>query len=172
MSDNDQVVHPVHYNSHPSGIECIEVIRHFNHNIGAAVKYLWRAGLKDGESNVKDIKKAIFYLEDELARIQTPPGRKARAMLPQAVPPAAMKQPVMEPETVSDFDPVYADDVAPVVMVPKTANPTVMVQGDNSHSVLVPRHNIGENGTKLARSLAEAGLTLKDTSTKVKAEQI
>ena len=42
----DSVNHPAHYNSHPSGIECIEIARHHNFNIGNSIKYLWRAGLK------------------------------------------------------------------------------------------------------------------------------
>ena len=44
MTDN--VNHPAHYTSHPSGIECIEVVRHYCFSIGNAIKYLWRAGLK------------------------------------------------------------------------------------------------------------------------------
>ena len=39
----DSVNHPAHYNSHPSGIECIEIARHHNFNIGNTIKYLWRA---------------------------------------------------------------------------------------------------------------------------------
>ena len=29
------VDHPAHYNVHPSGIECIEVVRHHNFNVGS-----------------------------------------------------------------------------------------------------------------------------------------
>ena len=42
---SDTVNHPAHYNTHPSGVECIEITEHFNFNIGNAIKYLWRAGL-------------------------------------------------------------------------------------------------------------------------------
>jgi hypothetical protein len=66
--DPQGVNHPKHYNIHPSGIECIDVIEHMTHNIGASIKYLWRAGLKPGESDDKDIRKAIWYLERELDR--------------------------------------------------------------------------------------------------------
>ena len=38
MTDN--VNHPAHYTSHPSGIECIEVVRHYCFSIGNAIKYL------------------------------------------------------------------------------------------------------------------------------------
>jgi hypothetical protein len=64
------VSHPKHYNDHPSGIECLDVIRHMNFNLGNAVKYIWRCDLK--EDAIEDLKKAIFYLEDEIARRQEP----------------------------------------------------------------------------------------------------
>ena len=72
----DNVNHPAHYNSHPSGIECIEIARHHNFNIGNAIKYLWRAGLKsekgmeDADKQVEDLRKAIFYINDEIERIK------------------------------------------------------------------------------------------------------
>lgn len=66
----DQVNHPVHYTSDPSGVECIQVTRHRNFNIGNAIKYLWRAGLKDSQAHVQDLRKAIFYIEDEIRRLE------------------------------------------------------------------------------------------------------
>lgn len=62
--------HPKHYNLHPSGVECIEIVRHHNFNIGNAIKYLWRMGLKDSDTLIEDLKKAIWYLNDELKRLQ------------------------------------------------------------------------------------------------------
>ena len=75
MSDHlkiivDQVSHPEHYTSDPSGVECLEITRHRNFNIGNAIKYLWRAGLKNEEKHVEDLKKAIFYIQDEIYRIE------------------------------------------------------------------------------------------------------
>ena len=35
---NPAVDHPKHYNMHPSGIECIDVIRPMSFNIGTAIK--------------------------------------------------------------------------------------------------------------------------------------
>ena len=64
---NDNVNHPKHYNSHPSGVECIEITECFNFNIGNAVKYCWRAGLK-GEQ-VEDLRKARWYIDREISRI-------------------------------------------------------------------------------------------------------
>lgn len=53
-------INPVHYKSHPSGIECIDVTEHMDFLKGNAIKYIWRAGSKDDE--VEDLKKAIWYL--------------------------------------------------------------------------------------------------------------
>lgn len=62
------VEHPKHYMQHPSGIECIEVVQHFEFNIGNAIKYLWRAGLKDGNTYEQDLEKARQYIDFELQR--------------------------------------------------------------------------------------------------------
>lgn len=70
----DPVNHPSHYISDPSGIECIQITRHRNFNIGNAIKYLWRAGLKDGNSDIQDLQKAVWYIQDEIERLQTQKG--------------------------------------------------------------------------------------------------
>lgn len=67
----DPVNHPSHYISDPSGIECIQITRYRNFNIGNAIKYLWRAGLKDGNSDIQDLQKAVWYIQDEIERLQT-----------------------------------------------------------------------------------------------------
>ena len=67
----DMVNHPKHYTSDPSGVECIEITRHRNFNIGNAFKYLWRAGLKDDKKTIEDLKKAIFYISDEINRLES-----------------------------------------------------------------------------------------------------
>ena len=75
-NDIEKVNHPKHYNSHPSGIECIEIVRHYNFDVGNAIKYLWRHGLKheegidDKDKAVEDLEKAIFYINDEIKRIK------------------------------------------------------------------------------------------------------
>ena len=66
---HDPVNHPVHYTSDPSGIECIQITRHRNFNVGNAIKYLWRAGLKE-DAKVQDLRKAIWYIEDEIKRLE------------------------------------------------------------------------------------------------------
>ena len=67
---HDNVEHPSHYCSDPSGLECIQITRWRNFNIGNAIKYLWRAGLKEGNSNVQDLRKAIWYIQDEINRLE------------------------------------------------------------------------------------------------------
>jgi hypothetical protein len=66
----DAVNNPKHYTSHPSGVECLTVVRHMNFNRGNAVKYIWRASLKGKE--IEDLEKAIFYLKDEIERLKRP----------------------------------------------------------------------------------------------------
>lgn len=62
----EEVVHPPHYNQLPNGIECWDVTEHFPTNIGSAMKYLWRAGLKPGQDSVKDLKKVIQYTQRQI----------------------------------------------------------------------------------------------------------
>lgn len=62
----DMVNHPPHYTGHPSGVECIEVAEHYGFCIGNAIKYLWRAGLKGNA--VEDLKKAVWYINREIAK--------------------------------------------------------------------------------------------------------
>lgn len=76
-TSKDNVNHPSHYTSNPSGIECIDVVRYMTFNIGNVVKYCWRAGLKseegmtDKEKRIEDLKKAQFYLNDEIKRLES-----------------------------------------------------------------------------------------------------
>lgn len=73
---NDNVNHPSHYTSHPSGIECIEITRHYCFDIGNAIKYLWRAGLKkdasleDKEKEIEDLEKAKWYIDDRIKQLK------------------------------------------------------------------------------------------------------
>lgn len=73
---NDNVNHPSHYTSDPSGIECIEITRHRDFDIGNAFKYLWRAGLKkdqsidDKKKEIEDLKKAIWYINDKIKMLE------------------------------------------------------------------------------------------------------
>jgi hypothetical protein len=61
-------INPPHYRSHPSGIECIEITRHMNFNVGNAIKYLWR--YMDKGDPIENLKKAQWYIDDEIRRLQ------------------------------------------------------------------------------------------------------
>lgn len=67
-SKDAAVDHPAHYNSHPAGVECIDIVEDFNFNVGNAIKYLWRAGLKETTTYQEDLKKALWYINRELDR--------------------------------------------------------------------------------------------------------
>lgn len=81
MKNNDSVNHPKHYTSHPSGIECIQITRHYCFAIGNAIKYLWRAGLKsengmaDIDKEIEDLKKSKWYIDDRIAQLEDMRGR-------------------------------------------------------------------------------------------------
>lgn len=64
--ENDPVNHPKHYTDHPSGIQCIQITEHMGFCLGNAIKYIWRADLKNNAT--EDLKKAIWYIEREIAR--------------------------------------------------------------------------------------------------------
>ena len=81
MAQNDNVNHPSHYVSHPSGIECIQVTEAFNFCLGNAIKYIWRAGLK-GDAK-QDLEKARWYVDREIQRL-TAEANAAREIAKQA----------------------------------------------------------------------------------------
>lgn len=66
QTKNDNIEHPKHYTSHPSGIECIQITRHMGFNLGNAIKYIWRADLKNDA--LEDLEKAVWYLRDEIKK--------------------------------------------------------------------------------------------------------
>jgi len=66
MQISSAVKHPDHYNAHPSGVECIQIVEHFNYNIGNAMKYLWRCDLKDDP--IQNLEKAMNSVHLEIKR--------------------------------------------------------------------------------------------------------
>jgi hypothetical protein len=61
----DLVNHPPHYTNHPSGVECIQITEHMGFLMGNAMKYLWRADLKNG---IEDLEKAAWYIQREIRK--------------------------------------------------------------------------------------------------------
>ena len=68
ITSKEMVNHPRHYNM--GKYEAIDVIEDWqlNFNLGNTVKYISRAGHKD--DIVQDLKKALWYLEREIKRIE------------------------------------------------------------------------------------------------------
>ena len=66
MSEKEQVNHPKHYTNHPSGIECIQITEHMNFCLGNAIKYIWRADLKNDA--IEDLEKAVWYINREIQK--------------------------------------------------------------------------------------------------------
>ena len=67
IEEKEMVDHPSHYNQ---GIETIEYIESWsmNFNTGNVIKYVTRAGYKDNQ--LEDLKKAMWYLQREIDRIE------------------------------------------------------------------------------------------------------
>jgi hypothetical protein len=61
-------INPAHYKStYP--VEIINITECMNFNRGNAVKYVTRAGYKNVNTEIEDLKKAIWYLQREIHRI-------------------------------------------------------------------------------------------------------
>jgi hypothetical protein len=68
VKENDNVNHPSHYTSHPSGVEVIQITEHMNFCLGNAIKYILRAEHKGRQ--IEDLKKAAWYINREIERLQ------------------------------------------------------------------------------------------------------
>jgi len=66
---SEAINHPKHYNSHPSGIEAIVICREMGFSLGNVIKYVMRAPFKGSE--LEDLKKARWYLDDEISRLES-----------------------------------------------------------------------------------------------------
>ena len=75
---SNRVEHPSHYTwlKDLCGIEVIDITRHMNFNLGNVIKYTLRAGhksekgLSDKQKHIEDLKKALFYIKDEIKRLE------------------------------------------------------------------------------------------------------
>lgn len=110
------VVHPKHYNSHPSGVECIAIVEHMTFNTGSAVKYCWRAGLKVDEgvaltvdaadtealARIKDLEKARWFLSREIEKLTKEQTARVKKRLNESF--GAVGAPPVETGIVIDED--------------------------------------------------------------------
>lgn len=75
---DDKVNHPSHYTwlKDLCGIEVINITRHMDFNLGNSIKYILRSGHKkeegytDKQKTIEDLKKAIWYLNDEIKMLE------------------------------------------------------------------------------------------------------
>jgi len=73
MEKNKEAVnHPNHYGGKDNIYEAIKVIDAWDlgFSLGNAVKYISRAGKKDSKKEVEDLKKAIWYIEHHIQKIE------------------------------------------------------------------------------------------------------
>ena len=66
----DVVNHPDHYTD--GGIETIDFIeaKKLPYHLGNAVKYISRAGKKDPEKTIEDLKKAVWYINRYISKLE------------------------------------------------------------------------------------------------------
>lgn len=67
------VDHPQHYGGRDNPYEAIKVIEAWGLNfcLGNAVKYISRNGKKDADKAVEDLKKARWYLDRQIANLES-----------------------------------------------------------------------------------------------------
>lgn len=71
IENSDDVSHPPHYaNDWSNGAEVIDLTEHLSFCAGNVVKYVCRAGRKDPDKHVEDLKKARWYIDREIERVE------------------------------------------------------------------------------------------------------
>ena len=73
MENNKEMVnHPSHYGGEENVYEAIKVIEAWDldFHLGNTVKYISRAGKKDTDKELQDLKKAMFYLERKITNLE------------------------------------------------------------------------------------------------------
>ena len=73
MSENKEMVkNPDHYGGASNPYEAIKVIEHWNldFHLGNTVKYISRAGKKESDKELQDLKKALWYLQHHIEQLE------------------------------------------------------------------------------------------------------
>lgn len=77
INKTEQVSHPSHYAwlKDLCGVEPLDICRHLDFNTGNAIKYLLRKDKVDGnktktEKRIEDLRKAVFYIQDEIKLLE------------------------------------------------------------------------------------------------------
>ena len=70
--ENEMVNHPGHYGGEENPYEAIKVIDAWDLGfaLGNTVKYISRAGKKDKEKELEDLKKAAWYLQHHIDQLE------------------------------------------------------------------------------------------------------
>lgn len=79
MENNKEMVnHPSHYGGESNVYEAIKVIESWDldFHLGNTVKYISRAGKKDTDKELQDLKKAMFYLERKIENLENSSEKK------------------------------------------------------------------------------------------------
>lgn len=58
-------INPNHYKG-DMPVQCIDISEKFNFCLGNVIKYVWRAGKKEGSDILEDLRKADWYLNREI----------------------------------------------------------------------------------------------------------
>ena len=69
IPQDENIDHPAHYTT--GTIEVIDFIedKKLNYHRGNAIKYIVRAGIKSKQTEVEDLKKAVWYINREIRRL-------------------------------------------------------------------------------------------------------
>lgn len=66
-------INPNHYKG-DMPVQCIDISEKFNFCLGNVIKYVWRAGKKEGSDILEDLQKADWYLNREISHLEQARG--------------------------------------------------------------------------------------------------
>lgn len=68
----EKIDHPAHYGGADNPFEVIKIIEYYGlgFHIGNALKYMLRAGKKEGETELDDLKKVRWYIDRKIQRLE------------------------------------------------------------------------------------------------------
>ena len=66
----NKINHPKYYGGEDNTYECIKVIESWNlgFHLGSVIKYISRSGKKNKETEIEDLKKALWYLSRHIEK--------------------------------------------------------------------------------------------------------
>lgn len=103
VEQREMVNHPRHYNAHPSGVECIEIMEHMTCNLGNAFKYGWR--YQEKGDPIENLQRMLWYLkrseERDLPHMFHPYFFRTDVMTPHRMRAFSRPSPWAEPVRVS-----------------------------------------------------------------------